>query len=74
MISASGLVAYAEHVGASLDRDGSECLEPMSVSIGLHHDAEFRRRDEPPQILNVIEKALARDEHLNVILSHRYLL
>ena len=66
--------ADAEHVGAGLHGDGSQRLKPVTVSIGLHDDAEFRRSDEPPQILNVVEEVLARHQNLNVMLSHESLL
>ncbi len=46
----------------------------MTVGVGFHDDAELRGSDKPPQILNVLQKGFARDENLNVMLSHRHLL
>jgi hypothetical protein len=65
-----GIGANANHVRAGLHGHGRESLEPMTVSIGLHDDAELRGSDPRPQILNVSEKVLARHENLNVVLSH----
>ena len=65
--------ADAEHVRARLHRHRRERLQPMTVGIGLHHHAQLRGSREPAQILDVAEEALARDQHLHVMLSHRYM-
>jgi hypothetical protein len=36
-----GIGANADHVRASFHRDGSECRQPVTVSVGLHDHAEF---------------------------------
>jgi hypothetical protein len=38
-----GVGANAEHVGAGLNRNGTERFESVTVGIGFHDDAEFRR-------------------------------
>ena len=40
-----GVGADPDRVGAGLGRDPRQRLEPVPVGVGLHHDAQARRRD-----------------------------